>query len=195
MLQAPQADDHDQHWDAVLVPFGIQEINTDDTFIIFGNSKETSDFIVDALELWWQIRAFNPAEYDLLMIDLDNGKSVASNTRLFQKRIVAFAQQIQLPIQLVYYPPYHSKYNRIERFWAAVENYWKLMILDSVDKTLKVAEQVTFNGINPIVHLLDKTYQAGVKVSSDEFKELQKFITRNPDLKQWDVFINPLQSG
>jgi hypothetical protein len=26
-LQAPQADDHDDHWEAVLVPFGILDVN------------------------------------------------------------------------------------------------------------------------------------------------------------------------
>ncbi|MCA6562571.1 MAG: hypothetical protein IM554_18065 [Pseudanabaena sp. M079S1SP2A07QC] len=24
---------------------------------------------------------------------------------------------------MVYYPPYHSKYNSVERCWAALENY------------------------------------------------------------------------
>lgn len=45
------ADDHDQKWDAVLVPFAIYELNSDNVFITFGNSSETSDFIVDALML------------------------------------------------------------------------------------------------------------------------------------------------
>jgi transposase len=25
----------------------------------------------------------------------------------------------------VYYPPYHSKYNPIERLWGILENYWR----------------------------------------------------------------------
>ena len=191
MLNAPVADDHDQKWDAVLVPLGIQEINTDDLYFIFGNSKETSDFIVDGLEMWWESRQFNEASFDSLMIDLDNGKSVASNTKLFIKRITAFAQKIGMPIQLVYYPPYHSKYNPVERVWAALENYWSAIILDSVQNTLKVAQQMTYKGINPIVKFIDKTYHKGVKVSAKKVKELeQNFILRNPDLRLWDVTVN-----
>ena len=191
MLNAPKTDDHDQKWDAVLVPFGIKEFNTDDLYIIFGNSKETSDFILDALQLWWSLRQFNPDDYDLLMIDLDNGKPVASNTKLFIRRIVAFAKQIGLPVQLVYYPPYHSKYNAVERVWAALEKYWSPLVLDTVENTLGIAEKMIFNGINPIVKFIDKVYQTGIKVPCKEFKELQSFIVRNSNLRLWDVLITP----
>lgn len=188
-INAPKANDHDQKWDAVLVPFGIKEINTDDLYFFFGCSKETSDFIVDALEKWWSLRQFNIKDYDMLMIDLDNGKSVASNTRLFLQRIVAFAQKIDLPIQLVYYPPYHSKYNPIERVWAALENYWKPLILDTIEHTLEIARKMTYNGINPIVQFINKTYQSGVQVTDKDFKELVDSVIRNPILPLWDVLI------
>ena len=29
-----------------------------------------------------------------------------------------------LCVRLVYYPPYHSKYNAIERYWAGLEKSW-----------------------------------------------------------------------
>lgn len=189
MINPPRANDHDQHWDAVLVPFGVYEIDNDQLFLTFGNSKETSDFIVDALQLWWSKRAFLATDYDLLMIDLDNGKPVAGNTRRFIQRMVAFANQIQIPIQLVYYPPYHSKYNPIERVWAALEQYWKGLILDTIPNTLKIAAQMTWKGINPVVQLLDKTYLKPSEISLKEFKELGTFLTRNPHLPKWDIQI------
>jgi len=125
------------------------------------------------------------------MIDLENGKPVASNTKLFLKRIAAFSKAIGLPVQLVYYPPYHSKYNAIERVWAALENYWKPLILDTVENTLAIAEKMTYKGINPIVKFIDKVYQTGIQVPYKEFKELEDFVIRNPGLKLWDVKINP----
>ena len=51
-LNAQQADDHDDHWDAVLVPFGILDVSKAQLWIYFGQSAETSDFIVDCLEAW-----------------------------------------------------------------------------------------------------------------------------------------------
>lgn len=191
-LQAPQADDHDQKWIAQLVPFGIYEINTDATYLVFGKSCETSDFIVDGLEWWWANRPDEQGQYDLLMIDVDNGTAVASTTKLFLQRIQAFAQLIGIPIQLVYYPPYHSKYNPVERVWAALENYWSPLILDTIENTIDIAKKMTWKGMNPTVHFLDKLYHTGKKISSEDFKELESYIVRNPNLRKWDVRINLL---
>jgi Rhodopirellula transposase DDE domain len=189
LKNAPKADDHDHKSDATLVPFGIYELNTDNVFLIFGQSHETADFILDALEQWWIERQFMQDNYDVLMIDLDNGTSVASSTKQFMKRITAFAKKINMPIQLVYYPPYHSKYNPIERVWAALENYWKPLILDTIDNALKIAAKMTWKGMNPIVSFIDKIYQTGIKISDEEFEEISPFIQKNPDLKKWDVKI------
>ncbi|WP_419606290.1 ISAzo13-like element transposase-related protein, partial [Thiolapillus sp.] len=38
-------------------------------------------------------------------------------------------------MRLAYYPPYHSKYNPVERLWGVLENHWRGELLDSVEKT------------------------------------------------------------
>ena len=38
--------------------------------------------------------------------------------------MTAFADMTGLDIRLIYYPPYHSKYNSIERYWAGLEKSW-----------------------------------------------------------------------
>ncbi len=43
--------------------------------------------------------------------------------RQFMKRLIEFANQHELQIKLVYYPPYHSKYNMIERCWGILEKH------------------------------------------------------------------------
>jgi Rhodopirellula transposase DDE domain len=189
LKKAPQTDDHDHKSVATLVPFGIYELDTYNVFLIFGQSHETADFILDALEQWWTQRQFMQDNYDVLMIDLDNGKAVASNTKQFMKRITEFAKKINMPIKLVYYPPYHSKYNAIERVWAALENYWKSLILDTIDNTLKIAAKMTWKGMNPIVSFIDKIYQTGITLSEQEFEEISPFIQRNPAIEKWDIDI------
>jgi len=92
--------------------------------IAFGTSRETSDFIVDCLEQWWQDRRKHHGHIRELVINLDNGPELASGRTQFIKRLVAFSDQYDLRIRLVYYPPYHSKYNPIERccggFWKTI---------------------------------------------------------------------------
>ena len=163
--------------------------------MVFGNSKETPGSIADCFEWWWQQRQFMAGQYGLLMIDLDNGKPVAGNTERFLQRMDAFPEKTGIPIQLVHYPPYHSKYNMVERFWAALENYWPPLVLDTVVNTINIAKKVVWKGMGPIVHFLDRIYQKGVTVDSGDFKELQKFIYRDPNLPKWDVLINSNGGG
>jgi transposase len=38
--------------------------------------------------------------------------------------MVAWVDQIQKPVQLLYFPPYHSKYNPIARCRGILELHW-----------------------------------------------------------------------
>ncbi|MEL7510219.1 MAG: transposase [Cyanobacteria bacterium J06554_1] len=141
-LEARKADDHDDHWEAVLVPFGILDVANSQLAIYFGQSAETSDFSVDCLEVWWNEYHDNDSDIDILAIDLDGGSAIRSNHTQFIKRMVQFVETTKLAVHLIYYPPYHSKYNPIERCWAALENYWKGAILTSVEVALQWASNL-----------------------------------------------------
>ena len=54
--EARKACDHDMNAKAILAPFGILEVDCGQLFVVFGTSRETSDFIVDCLQLWWDER-------------------------------------------------------------------------------------------------------------------------------------------
>ena len=113
-----------QHWDETLVPMGILEIESGKSTVIVGNSNETSDFIVDGFEKWYEIEKekLNFNLIHTLEIYADNGPAIHSHRTQFIKRMMEFACITNLNIHLIYYPPYHSKYNPIERVWAAVES-------------------------------------------------------------------------
>jgi transposase len=74
------------------------------------------------------------------------------------KRIVDFSRSSQLNLQLAYYPPYHSKYNPIERCFGWLEQHWNGSLLDTVETVLNFAQTLTFKGKNPVVNLVDKLY-------------------------------------
>lgn len=52
--EAKKAVDHDMNPDLKLVPYGILNILSGLLTIFMGTSFETSDFIVDCLEMWWE---------------------------------------------------------------------------------------------------------------------------------------------
>ena len=192
--KAVQAHDHDMGVKPKLIPFGILDVVAGMLTILFGNSSETSDFIVDGLEHWWES---NPARYShikQLVINLDNGPQNASNRTQFMKRMVEFADRYSLEIVLVYYPPYHSKYNPIERCWGILEHHGSATLLNSVETTLEWAKTMTWKGLHPLVELVDATYQKGVRVSKKMFKSIAERIDKCSSLPKYYMTISPQKS-
>jgi transposase len=185
--------DKDQHWEQTLVPMGILEIESAKSTVIVGNSNETSDFIVDGFEKWYEIEKerLDLKSIHTLEIYADNGPAIHSHRTQFIKRMMEFACITNLNIHLIYYPPYHSKYNPIERVWAAVEQYWNGTILSSVDKVINTLKNVKWKNINLNALFIDKVYQKGISLSDKEMVELEAFLIRKPDLEKWDVWIKP----
>ena len=186
-----KADDHDTEIIATLVPFGILDVMGNAMTIYFGQSYETSDFIVDCLEFWWAANVQEYPNIEELAINLDNGPSVGSHRTQFIRRMVEFSHRNNLRIKLIYYPPYHSKYNPIERCWGALEHYWNGAILSTVETAIKWASNMKWKGKMPVIHLVEGVYEKGIRVSQDVLEELKQFWHRSETLPKWDVIIQP----
>ncbi len=188
---AEKALDHDIPPDEVLVPLGILIVMSGRLTIVFGRKLETTDFIVDGLELWWQENQSNYPQIKELVINLDNGPHLESHRTQFIKRMVEFSERTGLRIRLVYYPPYHSKYNPIERCWGALERYWNGTTLESVEKALQWAGNMTWKGLSPAIHFVEKIYETGVSLTKKKLKKYLKRFKRSKILPKWDVVIEP----
>jgi len=105
--------------------------------------------------------------------------------------LVQWAQATQLTVELVYYPPYRSKYNPIERCWGVLEVYWNGELLDSEEAVLGFAANMTYAGRHPHVDRVSAAYCSGVRRSSAEKKLLEGRLMRQPSLPKWSVTIAP----
>jgi transposase len=184
-----QAADHDFKPEATLTPFGIFVPVTDDLWLYMARSKITSDFIVDRLEQWWREVRIRFLKVKTLVINLDNGPENHSRRTQFLKRIVAFAQEYGIRVHLAYYPPYHSKYNPIERCWGVLEMHWNGSLLDSIEAVLGFARTMSWKGKHPEVILIETAYSKGVRVGPKEMEELESQVVRLPSLEKWFVEI------
>jgi transposase len=174
------------------IPCGIVEEDRGHLHITFGSSSKTSDFIVDALEAWWA--ALDEGEQGAmarLQIKMDNGPESSGKRTQFLQRMVAFCDAIGKPIQLLYYPPYHSKYNPIERCWGILELHWNGTKLVDVETMLEWAKSMTWKGIHPIVELSRKVYQKGVTLSKRAMRAVENRLERHPEWPKYDILINP----
>jgi hypothetical protein len=186
--------DHDPPAKRKLVPFGILMVATGALMLIFG-SRETSDAWVDALQMWWRQVRDGLGHVKRLVISLDNGPKNSGRRTQFLKRMVQFVDWSGLEVRLVYYPPYHSKYNRIERCWSALEKKWNGVLLTGWKVVLQCALRMRWKGRHPTVKRLHGVYPDGVRVAAKEMKPYEARLQRSATLPKYDITIKPRRTG
>jgi hypothetical protein len=187
-----QASDHDMGCKEKYVPCGIVDEDSAELHITFGSSSKTSDFIVDVLEAKWDtLDEQEKSATSLLQIKMDNGPESSGRRTQFLHRMVQFADTINKPIQLLYYPPYHSKYNPIERCWGILELQWNGTKLIDAETMLEWAKQMTWKGLHPVVELSRSVYQKGISLGKAAMQAVEARLQRHPELPKYDILINP----
>jgi len=179
-----EAADHDFQPEATLTPFGIFPPEHDDLWLDLARSKITSDFIVDRLEQWWREVRLRFLRVKRLVINRDNGPECHSRRTQFLKRIVEFARKYGLVVPLAYDPPYHSKYNPIERCRGILEMHWNGSLPDSVEAVLGFARSMTWKGRHPQVSVVETVYEKGVRLTPGEMEALEAEVIRLPSLEK-----------
>ncbi len=188
--KTPKALDHDPPPERKWTPFGVLMLATGALTVIFG-SAETSDFWVDALKVWWLGVKDDLGSIRRLVIYLDNGPNNSGTRTQFLKRIIEFADWSNLEIRLVYYPPYHSKYNPIERCWSSLEQKWDGTLLNCLKVILQEALRMTWDGMHPVVKRLHGEYPSGVRLSRKAMKPYEARLERSKTLPKYDITIKP----
>lgn len=187
-----RAADHDFQPDAKLTPFGIFLPPQGDVYLYFTASTLTSDFIVDCLiDCWASLRERFP-HVKTLVLNLDNGPENHSRRTQFMQRLTDFVDTFQMTVELAYYPPYHSKYNPIERVWGVLEQHWNGSLLDSCETVIRFAQAMSFRGQPPAVRLVSTVYHIGVRLTHTQMARLEQRFQRLPGLSKWFVRISPL---
>ncbi len=148
--------------------------------------------MVDGIELWWRENQGRMDGIKQLVVNMDNGPECSGHRSQFLRRMVDFADREQLDVRLIYYPPYHSKYNGIERYWGGLERSWNGHLLDTVEDAIMRASQFVWRTAKTTSTLLQGVYQKGVKLGGSEKKELEKRLSRSAELPWWDITIQPL---
>jgi len=185
-----QTVDHD-FGNEFLTPFGILDTTNDHLELFFTESKVTADFMIDALETYWQQEGFKEDGVDTLVIYADNGPENSSRRTQYMKRIIEFSAKQDVKVVLAYYPPYHSKYNPVERAWGVLENHWNGDILDSKETVFKFAQSMTWKGNHPHVTCVNESYETGIKVPKKVMAVYEKMIHRAKGIGKWFVEMNP----
>src|SRR5262249_31687852 len=111
------------------------------------------------------------------------------------RRMIEFCDWSGLEVRLVYYPPYHSKYNPIEHCWGVLEQKWGGTLLVSLKVILQQALRMSWRGLARPVKRLHGDYPDGVRLTRAQMKPYEKRLKRSPTLPKYDITIEPVQSA
>lgn len=187
-----KASDHDFEPKEKLVPFGVFIPELCESHFWFAIGPVTADFMVDRLEeLWIKLNNRFP-NLNRLVINADNGPEGNGQRTQWLQRLVEFSDTAGIKIELAYYPPYHSKYNPVERLWGVLENHWRGELLTSTDKALGLVRTMTYRGTTPsTVRLIRKIYRKGIRLTKKQMGPIEKRIQRLKGLEKWFFSIAP----
>jgi hypothetical protein len=183
------AADHDFAPAATITPVGLFLPTWDELFLYGVTSKVTSDGLGECLTQWWESIRERFTHITTLVINLDNGPENHSRRTQFMQRMVDFVRQYRLHVRLGYYPPYHSKYNPVERCWGILENHGNGALLDPLEAVLGFARTMTWKGLQPVVELVTTTYHTGVTLTKEAMDHVETQLKRLTPLEKWFVDI------
>jgi len=184
--------DHDTIFKYSVKPFGILDLKTNETFVTCTTGSSTAEFKVNCIEKYIVYKKQQYSNLKKMVIFLDNGPENSGKRRLWLKKLVEVSKKYNIVINLVYYPPYHSKYNKIERYWARLQIAWNKIVIDTLELLISTINKVTWNNVYSKASLSTQKYEKGIKVSDYEMEtKVNKHIIREEGLEKWSIVITP----
>jgi hypothetical protein len=162
----------------VVIPHGLYDLKRNRGYVNLGAGPDTSEFACDSIAQWWSAEgqeAYPQARRLLLLCD--GGGSNSASQYLFKQDLQQLSDRLGLEIRVAHYPPYTSKYNPIEhRLFPHLTRACQGVIFRSVQQVQHYMRRAaTRTGLRVAVHILDKVYQAGRKVTAD-FKRTMRLV-------------------
>lgn len=178
---------------ALASPYGLFDCRANRGMVVIGTSSDTSEFAVDAIELWLTESAL--ISYPMMrkfLILCDSGGSNGYRTRLWKTRLYnQIAVRYGLEVAVCHYPPGASKWNPVEhRLFSFISMEWQGEPLVSLEfMKNKIEATKTKTGLAVSAKIMNKTYNKGIKISNKEFSNIK--IKYHDTLPMWNYSIMP----
>ena len=177
----------------IVIPHGIFDITKNKGYISIGQSKDTSEFLVDNIKYHWQ----NSIQKDYLnaqemLLLMDGGGSNSCLHYIVKEDLQKLANELKITINIAHYPAYCSKYNPIEhRLFPHIQRTWKGVVFKNYQIVRELIEKTTtIKGLKVEAWVNEKVYKTGRKYAED-FKENMTIIF-DDTIPKWNYIIKPL---
>jgi hypothetical protein len=160
----------------VAIPYGIYDVGLNQGFVVVGKSKQTPEFAVNSITLWWEqvgrIRYPSTCE---LFIEADGGNPNAANSHRFKFALQQFADRFGLAVTVYHYPTGASKWNPIEhRLFSQISSNWAGKPLTSYETVVNyISTTQTQSGLRCVAVLDERDYSVGIKLTDAQRKSIR----------------------
>ena len=173
--------------------YTLEELKVYDIgYVQVGTSHDTSEFACDSFRHWWyNYGCKNYPNATSILVLCDGGGSNSSRHYLFKQDLQILADEIGIEIRIAHYPPYCSKYSPIEhRLFPHITRACQGVVFSSLKLVTDLISRTrTQKGLKVFVHVIDKVYQTGRKVS-ETFKSTMR-IAFDETLPKWNYCAIP----
>ncbi len=181
--------------DGKAIPYRVYDLVHNRGFVNVGIDHDTAEFAVESIRRWWKEwgqRLYRGKK--ALLITAGGGGSNGARNRLWKKQLQALANEEQLSISVVHYPPATSKWNKIEhRLFSYISINWRATPLTSLEVVLElISHTTTEEGIEVVALKDSQLYPTGRKVSDEEVEGLN--LVREGFHGEWNYTISPQHS-
>lgn len=158
-----------------VAPYGIYSLNDNTGFVNLGTSKETAEFAVQSIRLWWKHvgeERFPKAKQ--IYITCDGGGSNGSRVRLWKYELARFSEETGLSVYVSHFPPGTSKWNKIEhRLFCYITKNWSGKPLIDIETVVRlIGSTTTKTGFKVSCQVDERNYETAIKVSDEDFARI-----------------------
>lgn len=196
---------------AIVIPYGVYCLNTNQGFVTLGIDSDTSEFAGNAIKNWWekQGKAAFPNSKRILILS-DGGGSNRAKGFLFKIALQQLADDIDLEITTCHYPPGKSKWNAIEhRLWSQVSHSWNAKPLRNLSTVMEFIKSTTTKTGLTVDCLIDygiyltESEKRKARAKHEDFEgiddkaglqakvRIEVWGRENTDLQKWNYTIRP----
>ena len=174
------------------IPEGVDDLGRNEGWVSVGVDHDTAEFAVASIRRWWQeMGSLVYPRARRLLITADAGGSSGYRSRLWKVELQGLADDLGLRISVCHFPPGTSKWNKIEhRMFCYITKKWRGKPLRSRAIVVNlIGNTTTETGLRIEAELDTDVYRTGIKVSDEEFAEVQ--LQKASFHGEWNYTIAP----
>jgi hypothetical protein len=174
------------------VPYGVYDITNNEAGVTVGNSDDTAEFAVTAIQRWWEKLGQTrfPAGTRVL-VTADCGGSNSPRTRLWRLELQRLANETGLEVEVCHFPPGTSKWNKIEhRLFCHITRNWQGIPLETLEIVVNlIGNTSTREGLEVHAWLDEGEYPKSRQVTDAQLLDVR--IQRHRFHGEWNYTILP----